>query len=120
MAVPSAGDDQQGINCDYDRLEELANEHHTLRLMLQHVAEDPTKYSFRILKNNVDLLTPAVLAQVNDIVVRRGSAKLASNASSATALARTDRSARVAGATHPPRRETVFDLRALHALEHEG
>ena len=38
MADPGAGGDQDEAR---DRLEELTNEHHTRRLMLQHVAEDP-------------------------------------------------------------------------------
>ena len=40
---------KQDLDFDYDRLEELANEHHALRLMLQHVPEDQTEYSFRTL-----------------------------------------------------------------------
>ena len=63
---------KQGLNCDYDRLQELANEHRTLRRMLQHPREDESRYSYRTLKNNVDLLTPELLGRINHIVVMEG------------------------------------------------
>ena len=63
---------KQGLDCDYDRLQELANEHGTLRRMLQHPEDDSFQYTVRTLKNNVDLLTPEVLAKVNALVVREG------------------------------------------------
>ena len=63
---------KQGLALDYDRLEDMANQHLTLRMMLQHPDKDKFKYSARYLKNNVDLLTPEVLRKVNDIVVREG------------------------------------------------
>lgn len=99
---------KQGLDCDYDRLEELANEHHTLRLMLQHVPEDPTEYSFRTLKNNVDLLTPAVLAQVNDIVVREGLA-VAGKSPGAALAARVDSFAVESNVHHPTDLSLLWD-----------
>ena len=63
---------KQGLGLDYDRLEDLANEHQTLRRMLQHGTDDDFEYKPRYLKNNVDLLSASLLQQVNDIVVREG------------------------------------------------
>ena len=35
---------KQGLNCDFDRLQELANQHHTIREMLGHSGwDDPTQ-----------------------------------------------------------------------------
>ena len=62
----------RGLGCDYDRLQELANEHMTLRQMLQHPLADDYRYSHRTIKNNVDLLSPAVLKKINEIVVGEG------------------------------------------------
>lgn len=61
---------KQVLDCHYDRLQELANEHATLRLMLQHPCEDAFRYKMRTLMNNVDRLTPASLARVIDLVTR--------------------------------------------------
>ena len=63
---------KQGLAIDYDRLEDMANQHLTLRMMLQQPEKDGFKYSARYLKSNVDLLTPEVLRKVSDIVVREG------------------------------------------------
>ena len=63
---------KQGLGIDYDRLEDLANEHWTLRKMLQHHENDDFEYKSQYLKSNVDLLSPQLLKQVSDIVVREG------------------------------------------------
>ncbi len=54
---------KQGINCDYDRLHDLANRHLDVRRMLG-LSEvfDNTAYSYRTLLRNVALLTPELLA----------------------------------------------------------
>src|ERR1035437_7165076 len=44
------------LNCDYDRLHELVNQHITLREMLGHGAFDDVFYNFQTLKDNVSLL----------------------------------------------------------------
>ena len=61
------------LNCDYDRLHELANQHKTIREMLGHgVFDESYYYELQTLKDNVRLLTPEVLAEINKIVVDAG------------------------------------------------
>jgi hypothetical protein len=61
------------LNCDYDRVIELANEHNTLRQMLGHgLVDEEDKYRLQTLKDNVSLLTPSVLDDINQIVVQAG------------------------------------------------
>ena len=50
------------LNCDYDRLQKLANEHRTLRQMLGHGFLDGEKhYALQTIKDNVSLLSEEVL-----------------------------------------------------------
>jgi hypothetical protein len=62
------------LNCnwDYDKLREIANEHRTLRLMLQHPEDDTYQYPLQTLRDNVSLLTPEALEKINTIVVQAG------------------------------------------------
>lgn len=61
------------LNCDYDRLQELANEHRTIREMLGHSdIFDKKRYALQTLKDNVRLLTPELLNEINGIVVNAG------------------------------------------------
>ncbi len=60
------------INCDYDRLLELANEHGTLRQMLGHGPYDEHRYRLQTVCDNVALLTPEILDQINQVVVKAG------------------------------------------------
>ncbi len=62
-----------GLNCDYDRLQELANEHTTLRQMLGHGPFDVAQcYGLQTLSDNLTRYTPEVLARLSAIVVRHG------------------------------------------------
>lgn len=62
-----------GINTDYDRLHELANQHNTVRQFLGHSDwSDETTYSLQQLRNNLRLFTPEILDQINQAVVRNG------------------------------------------------
>jgi IS5 family transposase len=62
-----------GLNADYDRILELANEHATLRRMLGHSDwADETRYSLQTLKENLRLFTPEILDRINQVVVRAG------------------------------------------------
>jgi len=62
-----------GLNCDFDRLQELANHHNTLREMLGHSGwEDTHHYKMQTLVDNVSQLKPEVLAQINQVVVEAG------------------------------------------------
>ena len=63
---------KQGLDCDFARLEELANEHNTLRPMLQHGSHDTSAYTERTLQNIIDLLPVSVLNQISDLVVQEG------------------------------------------------
>jgi hypothetical protein len=62
-----------GLNADYDRIHELANEHQTLRQMLgvgdwqAHV-----QFELQTLKDNLRLFTPELLDRINQEVVRAG------------------------------------------------
>ena len=60
-------------NWDYDKLHEMANNHDKLRKMLGHSETDKDyQYALQTLKDNVSLLTPEVLDQINQIVVKYG------------------------------------------------
>lgn len=64
---------RMGLNADYDRIQELANQHSTLRQMLGHSSwEDATRYSLQTIKDNVALFTPEVLDRINQAVVGSG------------------------------------------------
>ena len=55
-----------GINTDYDRLQELANQHNTVRQFLGHSDWcDDTQYSLQRLRDNLRLFTPEILDQIN-------------------------------------------------------
>jgi transposase, IS5 family len=64
---------RQGLNADYDRVLELANEHRSLRQMLGHGDwADATRYELQTLKDNLRLFTPEILDRINQEVVRAG------------------------------------------------
>lgn len=60
------------INCDYDRVVELANNHSTLREMLGHGVFNNSKYALQTVKDNVGLLTAEILSEINTIIVELG------------------------------------------------
>lgn len=62
-----------GLNADYDRIQELANEHKTLRQMLGHSGwADEKYYNLQTLKDNLRLFTPEILDRINRVIVRAG------------------------------------------------
>jgi hypothetical protein len=62
-----------GLNSDYDRVMELANEHRTLRQMLGHgLLDEDKRYGLQTIKDNVSKLTPEILDLINWVVVNRG------------------------------------------------
>lgn len=62
-----------GLNTDYDRLQELANQHSTLRQMLGHADwHDKQTYELQTLKDNLSLFSPELLKRISDVVVRTG------------------------------------------------
>ncbi len=57
---------KQGLNCDFDRLQELANQHKTVRQTLGHSDwEDMTHYKLQAIINNEPKLTSKMLADIN-------------------------------------------------------
>lgn len=59
------------LNCDYDRIQELANNHVTLRQILGHgLRDEVARYSLQCIKDNVRLLTPEVMDKINQIIVK--------------------------------------------------
>jgi hypothetical protein len=61
------------LNCDYDRLHNLVNNHKTIRQILGHgITDDGKVHYLQTLKDNLALLTPEILDQVNQVVVKAG------------------------------------------------
>ena len=64
---------RHGLNADYDRVLELANEHNTLRQMLGHSDwADDYRYELQTLKDNLRLFSPEILDRINQELVREG------------------------------------------------
>lgn len=66
-----------GLNADYDRIQELANEHKTIRQMLGHPGwadGEEDRYRLQTLKDNLRLFTPELLDRIDQEVVRAGHA----------------------------------------------
>ena len=62
-----------GLNTDYDRLHELANNHRTIRQFLGHSDwSDETRYNGQTLRDNLQLFTPEILDRINQAVVKAG------------------------------------------------
>ena len=59
-------------NCDYDKVHELANNHRTLRLMLGHSETDISLYALQTIRDNISLLTPQILDEINQVVIQTG------------------------------------------------
>ena len=63
------------LNCnwDYDKVMEMANEHKTLRQMMGHaIFYNDYKCKLQTIRDNVALLTPEVLDEINPLVVNAG------------------------------------------------
>ena len=62
------------LNCDYDRIQNLANSHREIRYILGHSEGwgDSMEYELQTIKDNVSLLTPELLEQINQVVVHAG------------------------------------------------
>lgn len=62
-----------GLNVDYDRIQELANQHKTIRQMLGHSDWlDEQAYELQTIRDNVSLFTPGLLDRINQEVVNAG------------------------------------------------
>lgn len=63
------------LNCnwDFDKLKEMADQHISIRKMLGHgIFDEETTYPMQTIRDNVSLLTPEVLDEINQIVVKTG------------------------------------------------
>jgi len=79
-----------GLNADYDRITELANQHKTVRQMLGHADwSEETQWHVQTLKDNLRLFTPEVLERINRVVVAAGHALVKKSPDDALAV-RTD------------------------------
>ena len=74
------GELKQGLGCDFGRLQSIADEMRTVRLMLGHDHftdntrhfTDNTRYDLQTLMCNVALLTPELLQSINQLVIAEG------------------------------------------------
>ncbi|QPK62857.1 ISNCY family transposase [Methylomonas sp. LL1] len=70
-----------GLDADYDRIQELANQHKTIRQMLGHSDWlDEQSYELQTIRDNVSLFTPEILDRINQEVVLAGHQALKKNA----------------------------------------
>lgn len=63
------------LNCnwDYDKVQEMANNHKKIRQMLGHAETDfDAAYALQTIRDNVSLFTPEILDDINQIVVQAG------------------------------------------------
>lgn len=61
------------LNWDYDRLHEMVNNHMVIRQMLGHgFFDERNTYNLQTLKDNIKLLTPKILNEINQVVVECG------------------------------------------------
>ena len=63
------------LNCnwDYDKLQDIVNNHKNIRQMLGHgLMDNDETYPIQTLKDNVKLLTPDILDRINTLVVQEG------------------------------------------------
>jgi len=63
------------LNCswDYDKVHNIANEHKTVREFLGHtIFEYDQRYGLQTIKDNISLLTPDLLDEINQVVVTVG------------------------------------------------
>jgi hypothetical protein len=70
------------LNCnwDYDKVLEMANNHSKLREMLGHSKTDfESQYALQTIRDNIVLLTPAILDEINQIVVKAGHSLISPN-----------------------------------------
>lgn len=63
------------LNCnwDFDKLHDISNNHKTVRQMMGHgILNDDRIYPLQTLKDNVSLLTPEILDEINKLIVDEG------------------------------------------------
>lgn len=61
------------LNWDYDALHDQVNNHKTIRQMLGHgIFDFKMDYQLQTIKDNVSLLTPELMDEINQVIVRSG------------------------------------------------
>jgi len=63
------------LNCnwDYDKVQEMANNHNRLRGMLGHSKMDfDSNYALQTIRDNLVLLTPQILDDISQVVIKAG------------------------------------------------
>ena len=63
------------LNCnwDFDKVHEIANNHTKVREMLGHLKTDfDSNYALQTIRDNIALLTPSILDEINQVVVKAG------------------------------------------------
>jgi len=68
-----------GCNLDYDKLHDLAENHRTLRSIMEIGEFDETHFSWKRIRDNVCLLQPATIEEISQLIVAAGH-KLVPNA----------------------------------------
>lgn len=68
-----------GCNLDYDKLHDLAENHRALRSIMEIGEFDETHFSWKRIRDNVCLLQPATIAEIDQLIVNAGH-KLVPNA----------------------------------------
>jgi hypothetical protein len=70
------------LNCnwDFDKVHEMANNHHKLRQILGHNETDfDSNYALQTIRDNIALLTPPILDEINQVVVKTGQSIISPN-----------------------------------------
>lgn len=66
-----------GCNCDYDQLQDLAENHRALRQVMgigdwEAEEQDKTKFDWRRIESNLNLLRPETIAHLNQVIIQEG------------------------------------------------
>ena len=61
-----------GCNLDYDKLHDLAENHRALRSIMEIGEFDETEFSWKRIRDNVCLLRPATIDEINQLIVGAG------------------------------------------------
>jgi len=68
------------LDWDYDRLQEMMNQHKNIREMLGHSwKDDNEEYEVQTLKDNMELFTEEILDELNQIIVKAGHSLVQTN-----------------------------------------
>ena len=61
-----------GCNYDYDHLQNLAEEHKSLRCVMRVPEWDDTSFSWRTIRNNICTLSPETIESISHVIVKAG------------------------------------------------